>query len=300
MSLRNALFALLMAATLLAAGLYLLPLLEGEQAGGDPSRVSKEVSPRATNFSPTPSTPRSEVNNGSSTAAALSIHTSRDFFQFSQDVLRRYGQDSSEYASIRARIELICESSWKVLEDPHDKFGVDAPQLDVARLLEPRCLNWWERASQVPEAAVGTSRLFATAVSDLSMLPDGTYVLDPESPAVSAAVRQIKQSTMASDFSESLLVWWDANPKMREDLIRTHRLREEDLALSVTLGSRLLECEVERNCGSGSIAALEFCLQYGCSARVSLQEALRSSLPPATANAAFSVRNQLVSVRSGS
>lgn len=230
---------------------------------------------------------------------APSIFDAReDLFATAELILALEGADSLEYAASVARIGEACAAAQSVANFPTDNFGARVPAYDAAQILMERCDRWIGQMGSLPEPRYEISELSARAVAAVPRTADGLGKLPADSPVVRDAAQQIKDGEHASEFMDAAVVWFDANPQARASLISKNRLSDDDFGLAVTLGARLLECEISTSCGPRSFATLEICVHTGCSPGLPYPDALRTSMPPRVATAAFDVRNRLVAIRS--
>ncbi|GIX38715.1 MAG: hypothetical protein KatS3mg127_1954 [Silanimonas sp.] len=222
-----------------------------------------------------------------------------DLYSVAEHALALYGSNSREYLAVVGRIGTACEAARNVGRDPIDKFGIPTPSSDAAVLLLERCRRWIQAADSLPEPTFQGSELMARALASLASSDFGAGVLPSDSPVVTEALGLIAQGRSASEFLDALFIWFDAHPAVRDGLMTRNRLDEEGFGVAVTLGSRLLECEIAATCGPRSFATLELCVQAGCSPELSFRDAIRQSMPPGIATAAIDVQNQLLVLRAG-
>lgn len=233
------------------------------------------------------------------TALGQVFDRTADLHSAAEHALALYGSNSREYLAVVGRIRDACEAARDVGRDPIDKFGIPIPSGDAAVLLLERCRRWIQAAGSLPEPGYQGSELMGRALASLAPSDHGAGVLPPDSPVVTEALGLIARGRSASEFLDALFVWLDAHPAVRDSLMTRNRLDDEGLGVAITLGSRLLECEIATTCGPRSFATLELCVQVGCSPELSFHEAIRQSMPPGIATAAIDIRNQLMVLRAG-
>ncbi|WP_156890134.1 hypothetical protein [Silanimonas lenta] len=203
------------------------------------------------------------VGRSENATALQGFDRAADLHSVAEHALALYGSNSREYLAVVGRIRTACEAARNVGRDPIDKFGIPTPSSDAAVLLLERCHRWIQSASSLPEPTFQGSELMARALVSLASSDSGVGALSPDSPVVAEAISLIAKGQSASEFLDALFIWFDAHPTVRDGLMTRNRLDDEGLGVAITLGSRLLECEIATACGPRSFATLELCVQVG-------------------------------------